>query len=146
MLTGSYMWCLFCLGMLNTSTGSLTVDISALESREGAVRAALYPSKSAFDNEEIDPSLGKVTTELSGTTCTLEWTGLPYGIYALAVFHDINDNGELDTNAFGIPTEPYAFSNNPDVKWRRPRFGEISFRVDATNTPLELKLSRWSER
>ena len=46
----------------------------------------------------------------------------------------------------GIPTEPYAFSNNPAVKWRRPRYGEVSFPVESSETTLQLTMSRWSDR
>jgi uncharacterized protein (DUF2141 family) len=31
------------------------------------------------------------------------------GNYAIAVIHDENRNGELDTNMFGIPKEGYGF-------------------------------------
>lgn len=146
MLLGSYLWCLFCLCMVNTPTGSLTVHITGFETRKGTVRVALYPNKSAYDEEVTDPALGKVLSDLSGEACTLQWADLPYGTYALAVYHDINDNGKLDTNVFGIPTEPYAFSNNPDVKWRRPRYGEVSFQMESPGITLQVKLDRWSEK
>ncbi|MGB0978565.1 MAG: DUF2141 domain-containing protein [Croceimicrobium sp.] len=34
------------------------------------------------------------------------------GKYALAIFHDANNNDELDKAFSGIPTEKYGFSNN----------------------------------
>ena len=37
--------------------------------------------------------------------------------YAIAVFHDINDNGILDKNALGIPLEPYGFSRNARARF-----------------------------
>ncbi len=41
------------------------------------------------------------------------WTiaDLPYGAYAVVVLHDRNDNGEVDHNLFGLPTEALGFSN-----------------------------------
>jgi len=146
MLTVSKIWCLFCLSLLEVSTGSLTVHVSDIETQDGAIHAALYDTQSAYDEEDIDPALGKKITSWKGASCTLTWEDLPHGTYALAVYHDVNDNGKLDTNTFGIPTEPYAFSNNPAVKWRRPRFREVSFPVDSSDTTLELRLSRWSDR
>jgi uncharacterized protein (DUF2141 family) len=49
------------------------------------------------------------------------------GSYAVTVFHDLNDNGELDTGFFGIPKEPVGFSNNAKgrfgpAKWEATRF------------------------
>ena len=34
------------------------------------------------------------------------------GDYAVAIYHDENGNGQLDKRLFGIPKEPYGFSNN----------------------------------
>ena len=36
---------------------------------------------------------------------------VPRGEYALMVYHDENENGRLDKNFIGIPTEPLGFSN-----------------------------------
>jgi len=33
------------------------------------------------------------------------------GEYLIAIFQDTNNNGRLDTNLFGIPTEPVGLSN-----------------------------------
>lgn len=48
---------------------------------------------------------------------------LASGKYAIAVFHDVNNNKDLDTNAMGLPQEKYGFSNDarglfgpPDLK------------------------------
>ena len=53
--------------------------------------------------------------------------GLPAGDYGVKAFHDVNGNGRMDTNPFGMPTEPYAFSNNAvgnmgPASWDRARF------------------------
>ena len=53
-------------------------------------------------------------------------TGIVPGTYAIAVFHDANGNGRLDT-FLGIPREAFGFSNNPPVRPRAPRFAECSF-------------------
>ena len=36
---------------------------------------------------------------------------LKAGDYAFCVYHDINGDGKLNTNAIGIPKEPFGFSN-----------------------------------
>ena len=70
---------------------------------------------------------------------------LPYETYALAVFQDMNNNGQLDKNALGIPTEPYAFSNNPTVKWRTPAFREAAVNVNQAEQIITVKLKYWKE-
>lgn len=53
--------------------------------------------------------------------------GLPDGDYGVKAFHDVNGNGGMDTNPFGMPTEPFAFSNNAvgnmgPASWDRAKF------------------------
>ena len=51
------------------------------------------------------------------------------GRYALSAFHDENDNGELDTNLLGIPSEGYGFGNDASaafVPLRELRKGQAS--------------------
>ena len=36
---------------------------------------------------------------------------LKAGDYAFCVYHDVNGDGKLSTNAIGIPKEPFGFSN-----------------------------------
>jgi uncharacterized protein (DUF2141 family) len=37
---------------------------------------------------------------------------IPPGTYAIAVIHDENSHGKLDTNRLGVPTEGYGFSGD----------------------------------
>jgi len=76
----------------------------------------------------------------------LEFPDIQYGTYAVALFHDINGNGEMDKNFVGIPSEPYAFSQKPRTKWRLPKFHEIQFEFTHTNQILKTRLKKWGEK
>ncbi|MCC2545444.1 DUF2141 domain-containing protein [Hymenobacter sp. BT175] len=54
---------------------------------------------------------------------------LPPGEWAVALTQDTNNNDRLDKNMMGIPTEPYAFSNNIRPKFSAPGFDECKFVV-----------------
>jgi uncharacterized protein (DUF2141 family) len=45
---------------------------------------------------------------------------------AISVYHDKNDNGKLDKNSFGLPTERYGFSNDPARGFGPPRFSQTA--------------------
>ena len=45
------------------------------------------------------------------TTVSVTFEGLEPGSYAIKSFHDINGNGDMDTNPFGMPIEPYVRTN-----------------------------------
>ena len=61
------------------------------------------------------------------------------GTYALAIVHDENMNGKLDTNWLGIPTEGYAFSNDAKALLGPPSFSAASFSYNTGN--LEMTIS-----
>lgn len=65
---------------------------------------------------------------------------LASGEYALVVFHDENDNGRLDENFIGIPSEPLGFSNR---YWPQgpPTFTKAAFKLEAEETrTIDVKL------
>jgi Uncharacterized protein conserved in bacteria (DUF2141) len=65
---------------------------------------------------------------------------IPPGKYALAVIHDENMNGKLDTNARGSPTEGYSFSNDAKGLFGAPAFSVASFAYDGRALELTIGL------
>jgi uncharacterized protein (DUF2141 family) len=69
---------------------------------------------------------------------------LKVGQYAAAVFHDKNDNGELDEKRIvfvKVPAEPFGFSNNPKIVMSAPDFDDCSFDVkDSIDNQISIKM------
>lgn len=61
--------------------------------------------------EESECSLGQRQPARPGAM-RFTFRGLPPGRYAIAAYHDLNGNGRLDKQTFGLPAEPYGFSND----------------------------------
>jgi uncharacterized protein (DUF2141 family) len=62
------------------------------------------------------------------TDTSLEFTvELPEGEYAISLYHDVNENNELDTGSYGIPIEAYGFSNNVKGFMGAPSFEKSKF-------------------
>ena len=68
------------------------------------------------------------------TQARCDFADIPPGTYALAVIHDENSNGKLDTNWLGIPTEGYGFSNDAKALLGAPSFAAASFAYDGRNS------------
>jgi uncharacterized protein (DUF2141 family) len=124
--------------------GVLQLQLENIETFSGRIQIAIFDNEQAFE-EKGKPVWNKVIHELESATIVLELDDIPFGIYAVALYHDLNDNDQLDKNSFGIPTEPYAFSNNPKVKWKAPSFTESKFHFSKTNQRLQLTLKKWSK-
>ena len=107
-------------------TASVEVDLTALRSTKGSIQACLTRSPSHFPNCKTDPDALKQTVRAN--VRKLQFTDIPAGRYAVAVFHDENANQKLDT-VVGIPKEGFGFSRNPVVRFGPPRFDKVSIEL-----------------
>ncbi len=118
---------------LGAGPSPVEVTVAGLRSGEGAVRIALFDSEDGF----TERPLRWVVVEAVHPNVTW-FTHLAPGTYALAVIHDRNGNERLDTGLFGIPREPYGFSNGARGLFGPPSFADAAFRVGAT--PLHVQV------
>ncbi len=90
--------------------GRVVVIITNIPENVGTAMVALSNSKEDYEKEGI-AFMGR-SAEVAENRAEVEFENIPYGIYAIKVFHDEDEDGELDTNFLGIPSEAYGFSNN----------------------------------
>ena len=104
-------------------TATLTLTVTDIVTAEGFLSAALF--------DESGYSAGGSTrgkrVEVSGDKVVVSFNDLPIGEYGIKMFHDIDGDGDMNTNLFGIPSEPFAFSNNArgtmgPAKWEQAKF------------------------
>jgi len=70
-----------------------------------------------------------------------DFPALPPGDYVVAAYQDINNNGVLDRNDDGWPTEPYGFAHRPTFTIGTPSFEELAIHLGSENsTALDLAL------
>lgn len=123
--------------LLHASIGTvcaqtLTLEVRNIEQPEGYLYVAIYNDESKFLKEPV----AAFRVKISRQTSTIPCTGLPAGEYAFALFHDLNGNGRLDTGRFGIPAEPYAFSNDAEGVMGPPSYEKCRFRLDKDVTQV----------
>ena len=91
--------------------------------RKGAVMVALFDSEAGYQ-KSLPLQATRVVVGAGPVKAVFK--GLEPGRYAAKSFHDLNDDGAMNVNAFDMPTEPFAFSNNAP-----PRFGPASWTAAA---------------
>lgn len=111
-----------------TETSQLTVTLTGLNPQTGSVMVGVYAGEDDFEN---GGGIAGATVEVSGTEATVTIEGLTPGAYGLKMYHDVNGNGEMDTNPFGMPTEPYAFSNNAKGRFGPAKWDKAQFELAA---------------
>lgn len=134
------------MGLLVGSAASpgadLVVNVAGLKSADGYLGCALFAESLA---ERFPLDLSKATTQRAPAragSMRCEFAGLPAGRYAVSASHDVNGNGRPDRNFVGLPTEPWAVSNNVRPGLRAPRFAEAALQLAADEVKqIELRLA-----
>ncbi|PVM91634.1 hypothetical protein DDF62_06295 [Caulobacter radicis] len=102
---------------------SLVLTFPDLKAHTGALHVAVYDSAQAWKGGKAVASVD-VPAAAAAPSLRLE---LPIGTYAIRAFHDVDGDGRLGTNAFGIPAEPYGFSNDAKGMMGPPAFEAAAF-------------------
>ena len=120
------------------ATIDIQIEIAGLRNAHGVVRLCLTKDDASFPNCH-GPNAVHGAVKASPMPLRYTFRAVPAGTYAVAAFHDSNDNGKLDT-MIGIPKEGFAFSRNPKLHTRGPHFIEASFDGnDRALGPLKMK-------
>jgi uncharacterized protein (DUF2141 family) len=121
------------LAPLAASAAQLTVDVVDVERLGGHMLVAVYNDAGAW--EAGRDAVATARDSVTGRTVRVFFPGLAPGRYAVKLFHDENNNGELDANMLGVPVENYGFSNG-SRRLGPPSFDEAAFelREDTTIT------------
>ena len=100
--------------MAQSGTATLTVRVTGVRNNKGRIALALFQGEAGFPGDKskaMHSQQAEIDNKIGGAKFVLQ--GIPYGVYAVSVFHDENMNGKLDKNFVGAPKEGYGASNNP---------------------------------
>jgi uncharacterized protein (DUF2141 family) len=112
-------------------------NITGIENEQGVIRVSLY-SEAIQDRFPDGKALeGKVVdAKKEGVSVTFDI--IKPGYYAIAVMHDENNNGKMETNFLGIPKEPYG--NSGEYTSFKPKFKDSKFLVVDKNVEMNIKV------
>jgi uncharacterized protein (DUF2141 family) len=111
----------------------LAVTFEGIKTPTGAIMVALFDSEATFDSANGQP-LRSVAVPATSAQVQTVFKDLPAGRYGIKSFHDVDGDGKMATNPFGMPTEPFAFSNKATIMMGPPKWAEAAFSVDALVT------------
>lgn len=117
-------------------SNKILIKVDQIKSSEGTINVAIFNSKKDFLN---NPFLSK-TMKASSGELNFEFDNVPNGEYTVSIFHDINGNGELDTNFMGIPDEPYGVSKEGKSMFGPPNYNDAKFTLMNESASLIISL------
>jgi uncharacterized protein (DUF2141 family) len=92
-------------------SGRITAQVTGLRNTRGTLRCLLFASQAGFPTE-YKRALKRAETPIRSSAEQCVFESLSPGTYAITYIHDENDNGKLDTNVLGMPTEGYGTSRD----------------------------------
>ena len=115
---------------------TLTIEVASFENTKGVLRVCVTDQKDDFLKS---CAFSKIVT-VENDTVSLKIENIEKGNYAVSVYHDENNSGIIETGGvFGIPLEPYGFSNNPNMTFG-PSYKKSVFKMTSDkNISIKLK-------
>lgn len=123
---------LLCLLIGNSAlalVGDLQLQITNLRSNKGSILISVFKGSDGFPKDPMK-AIKKMRVNISQAN-KIVIKDLDYGDYAVAMVHDENNNGMIDTGLFGIPKEGIGFSRNPGINFGPPDYNESAFALQA---------------
>ena len=125
------------LGLLTLAPkpqAKLIINIQNVQPGKGQIVVELYDSEASWLDKPLQNM--RFPAEQSQQQAAFS---LPYGAYAISIYQDVNENGELDRNFIGIPKEPVGFGNN-HKPLGEPKFkaARVTFSASAKSPAISL--------
>ncbi|WP_373546957.1 DUF2141 domain-containing protein [Chamaesiphon sp.] len=112
---------------------SLTVTIDGVNNKNGQVCLSLFSQSQGFPNRQ-DRAVAVKCIQSGDVSRGITFGNLEPGSYAVALLHDANSDGKINTGFLGIPKEGFGFSRNPQVSNGPPSFQDTTIVVVGQST------------
>lgn len=122
----------------------LTINVTGITQYKGLIRIGVFRNEEDYKqkiNQIRKGSYPAIEKSLSVT-----YQHVPPGTYSIILYHDINENDRNDSNALGIPKEPFGFSHNIIPGLSLPPFEKTKFEVTDKNVTINVNLQTFKKR
>ncbi|NBC84078.1 MAG: DUF2141 domain-containing protein [Bacteroidetes bacterium] len=117
----------------------LNIVVSDIRNDNGKIAMSVFTGADGFPMGS-EKALKKFTAPITNGKARFSLNFKP-GEYALAFFHDENDNDELDANFIGIPKEGVCASNNAQSRMGPPKYEDARFMVSGGEKDMFVKMT-----
>lgn len=103
---------------------NIKLIVQQIEGNQGQLVIGLFDDANSFKAKTNPLKAAKVN--ITDTTLAFTFSAIPTGNYCVAVFHDENGDGKVNTKSLKIPTEGVGVSGKM-YKIRAPKFEDAAF-------------------
>ena len=116
------------LGLNLAPDNSVTITIENIKNTNGTIQIAIFDKSESFPKPGGEFKVAKYKIVAGQSQFKIK--DIPNGEYAIAIHHDENSDGKMNTNLIGIPKEGYAFSKNFKPKFSAPKFSDCAIQIN----------------
>ncbi len=116
---------------------TLTVVVGGLRSDKGHVGCLLFHGPDGFPGDHAKAK-GSTWCAIEKDAASCKFSPVEAGEYAVACFHDENNNNKLDLGLFNIPSEGVAVSKDAKGFMGPPKYADAKFDFSGTSTQIDV--------
>lgn len=125
--------------MAHTTDNTIMLEVHGMRNSKGHVLVSVFDDAAGFPDDAARATK-KLQLDIRNGKALFSLSGLPDGEYAVAVLHDENDDGKLNTNWIGLPKEGFGFSNNVMGMFGPPSFHKAKVKVSGGRVDVKLRM------
>jgi uncharacterized protein (DUF2141 family) len=122
------------------ANGNLTVFVKNIRNNKGQIGFCLFKTSLGFPKHP-GRAIQRAFVKIDGNSAEYTFTNVRFGMYAVCVFHDENDDKKINTNFIGIPTEGVGVSNNAKGHFGPPKFDDAKFNLMKAGQTLTISIT-----
>lgn len=130
------VFCTLANNAQENKSGTIEIEITDIEHSKGKLMIGLYQDESNWLKKPFKGTIGIIEEG----KCKVVFDDVPSGTYAISLFHDENDNNELDMFLGFYPKESTACSNNAPARFGPPSWEDAKFEVNGKTIKQTIKL------
>lgn len=123
----------------SSSKGTIVLEVTGFKMYQGNLMVSLNQSEAEYEADG-ERSFRNEVLHISGPKVELRFENIPYGDYAIKLYHDLNEDGGFDTNLLGMPQEAYGISNNVRGTFGLPDFEEAKFVLASKEKTISIQV------
>jgi uncharacterized protein (DUF2141 family) len=121
---------------MKNTTGNLSLIIVGFKNDEGTAKVALCASEESYSSSDTSFHVASLVIKEKRVEYIFE--NIPFGEYAIKVFHDRDNDNKLNKNFLGAPTEDYGFSNNVRGTFGPPKWKDAKFFFNSATSIMQI--------
>ncbi len=124
---------------VKSQTVNVIVVVSNVSSDKGIVKVCVFNKADAYP-EKTNLAVKCITTKATKGITKIKVDGIIAGKYAIAVHHDENNDGKVNTNFVGIPKEAMGSSNGAKGSMGAPKYKDAEISLLNEQNVISIKI------